>query len=200
MAAAMLRSPDELSITTRTWDSEVNEHRVQLSKELNEALGELDGGFTDERVSMVKFRLYRILYSFIHEVVEHEFYSVSHFTKDSSGFCIDYLPSVVMGKKGFRFKVYFQEDPMDRSQTIAYILTRRHDADESARDYEAFYSQNHTVGIEAHAFRLAVQKAFIHKMEETMVMYAGQLGLELILKHVEGFVEIADDIWGFCGL
>jgi hypothetical protein len=199
--AAYLRTQSELQQVVQYWDETEHPGRAALAGALNRGLDDLKNGYTPQRVNVVRFNLYCILKDFTDEIMDKSFYCVSHFLKDASGFQVDFLPSIIMGSKAYRFSVFFEADPEDPSKTVSHILTRRHepteDLDEILVGVDYRHSQNYQASERIHDFRLEMQKEYVHNISNVVIYMAGQLGVNELLEHVKQFEESGGDLWTY---
>jgi len=196
----MLSPQADRNFAKQLWDAEENEERIRLSRNLNQALKNLDASFSHGNLTLVKICLHGILHNFIDEIIHREYFSLSFFLKDSSGFYINFLPSVIIGKKAYRFIVYFQADPDDQSRTISYILTRRHLPDATSYDYDCQMSPNHGCCEKANILREEIAKQSVESMSDMYLRVAADFAKEQLLCWVSGFVRVGESTWGFAGV
>jgi len=199
--AAFLRTHAELNMVAQFWQDEANPHRADLATMLNRALDDLSKGHTNERLNRVRFALQLVLKDFLDEIINSEFFSVSHFLKDASGFQVDLLPSLIMGENGYRFTVFFEASPDESQHTVQHVMVRRHEAisDVAAEltDVDYNHSANHLASEEIHFMRKQIQQCQMDSISETYVKIAGQYARLAVLEHVFPFEMLGDALWIF---
>lgn len=166
------------------WKCNTDPERVKLSTEMAEAFRRFNLQKSAYNTEVVRFNLLKIFKHFVEKTLQTDLFIVYHFTKDSSGLVIEYLPGLIMDKIVYRLKVFLQADPENPDRTICYVCTRRHDEQESDESEEVHYSNNYPCSHIHHRFRVEMQSKDMTNLSLIDFYIAGTFAREVLMERV----------------